>query len=108
VVGRTDEGFSLYGEKFYYDTFLSTIYSDIRETGFLQIVLSSGKERDQLTLILPEKLKSRQAEISESLHYMNELEFYLEESFVELELRFVPNSFFTSRKIPPIVDKRKY
>ncbi len=108
VVGRTDEGFSLYGEKFYYDTFLSTVYSDIRETGFLQIVLSSGKERDRLTLMLPEKLKSRQAEIAESLHYMNELEFYLEENFVELELRFVPNSFFTGRKIPPIVDKRKY
>ena len=108
VIGRTDEGFSLYGEKFYYDTFLDTIYYDIHETGFLQIILSSEKERERLTVILPEKLKSKEMEITESLYYMNELEFYLEEGFVELELRFVPNSYFTSRKIPAIVDKREY
>jgi phenylacetate-CoA ligase len=105
IIGRTDEGFSLYGEKFYYDTFLNTIYSDV-ETGFLQITLSSEKERERLTLTLPEKLKSKEEEITESLYYMNELEFYLEENFVELELKFVPNSYFTSRKIPSIVDKR--
>ena len=108
IVGRTDEGFSLYGEKFYYDTFLNTIYSDIHEAGFLQIILSSEKERDRLTLVLPEKLESSEEEITESLYYMNELEFYLEEDFVELELKFVPHSYFTSRKIPAIIDKRKY
>jgi phenylacetate-CoA ligase len=108
VIGRTDEGFSLYGEKFYYDTFLNTVYSDIYETGFLQIILSSGKERERLTLMLPEKLESREMDIIESLYYMNELEFYLEENFVELRLKFVPNSYFTSRKIPPIVDNREY
>ena len=108
IIGRTDEGFSLYGEKFYYDTFLNIIYLDIHETGFLQIILSSEEERERLTLMLPEKLKNRKEDIAESLYYMNELEFYLEENFVELELRFVPNSYFTSRKIPPIVDKREY
>jgi len=108
VIGRTDEGFSLYGEKFYYDTFLNTVYSDIHETGFLQIILSSEKERERLTLMLPEKLKSREMEIIESLYYMNELEFYLEENFVELRLKFVPNSYFTSRKIPSIIDNREY
>ena len=108
VVGRTDEGFSLYGEKFYYDTFLNTIYSDIQETGFLQITLSSEKEREWLTIILPEKLKSKEEDILESLYYMNELEFYLEEDFVSLKLEFVPNSYFTSRKIPAIIDKRQY
>jgi len=108
VVGRTDEGFSLYGEKFYYDTFLNTIYADIHEAGFLQIVLSSEKERERMTVILPEKLKSKEMDITEALYYMNELEFYLEENFIELELKFVPNSYFTSRKIPAIVDKREY
>ncbi len=108
IIGRTDDGFSLYGEKFYYDTFLNTIYSDIQETGFLQIMLSSEKERERLTIILPEKLKSREMDIIESLYYMNELEFYLEERFVELKLEFVSNSYFTSRKIPAIADKRHY
>jgi phenylacetate-CoA ligase len=108
IIGRTDEGFSLYGEKFYYDTFVNSIYSDAHETGFLQIILSSGKERERLTLMLPEKLKSREEDITESLYYMNELEFYLEENFAEMELKFVPNSYFTSRKIPAIVDKREY
>jgi len=108
IIGRTDEGFSLYGEKFYYDTFLNTIYLDIHETGFLQIILSSEEERERLTLMLPEKLKSREMDITESLYYMNELEFYLEENFVELKLKFVSNSYFTSRKIPSIVDKREY
>ena len=108
VIGRTDEGFSLYGEKFYYDTFLNTIYSDVHEPGFLQIVLSSKEEREQLTVILPEKLKSREMDITEALYYMNELEFYLEERFVELELKFVPNSHFTGRKISTIVDRREY
>ena len=107
VMGRTDEGFSLYGEKFYYDTFLNTIYSDIHETGFLQVVLSSGEERERLTIILPDKLKKREMDIAESLYYMSELEFYLEGNFVELELKFVPNSFFASRKIPAIVDRRR-
>ena len=108
IIGRTDEGFSLYGEKFYFDTFLNTIYADIQETGFLQITLSSGKERERLTITLPEKLKSREMDILESLHYMNELEFYLEENFVDLRLKFVPNSYFTGRKIPAIIDKRQY
>jgi hypothetical protein len=58
--------------------------------------------------MLPEKLKCREEDINESLYYMNELEFYLEENFAELELKFVPNSYFTSRKIPTIVDKRQY
>jgi len=108
VIGRTDEGFSLYGEKFYYDTFLNTIYFDTHEAGFLQIILSSEKECERLTVILPEKLKSREEEIAEALYYMNELEFYLEEGFVELELKFVSNGYFTSRKIPAIVDEREY
>lgn len=108
IIGRTDEGFSLYGEKFYYDTFLNTIYSDVYETGFLQIVLSSGKNRERLTLTLPDKLRSREREITESLYHMNELEFYLEENFVALELKWVSNSYFTGRKIPPIVDKRRF
>jgi phenylacetate-coenzyme A ligase PaaK-like adenylate-forming protein len=108
VIGRTDEGFSLYGEKFYYDTFLSTIYSGGNETGFLQIVLSSDKGGERLKLVLPEKLKNKEAEMAESLYYMNELEFYLEENFISLELEFVSNNYFTTRKIPPIVDKRKY
>jgi len=108
VIGRTDEGFSLYGEKFYYDTFLNAIYSDPHETGFLQIILSSERKRERLTLILPEKLKSREKDITISLYCMNELEFYLEEDFAELKLRFVPNNYFTGRKIPPIIDQRKY
>lgn len=108
IIGRTDEGFSLYGEKFYYDTFLDTIYSDIHETGFLQIALSSDKKRDRLTLILPDKLEDKKEVIAESLYRMNELEFYLEENFIELELEFVPSSYFTCRKIPSIVDKRRY
>ena len=47
-------------------------------------------------------------DIADALYYMNELEFYLEEQFVELELKFVPNSYFTGRKIPAIVDRRRY
>jgi phenylacetate-CoA ligase len=108
VMGRTDEGFSLYGVKFYYGTFLNTIYSDSNEIGFLQIVLSKGENRDQITVILPEKLRDREEELAESLYYINELEFYLEEGFVALEIKFVPNSYFGERKIPPIVDKREY
>lgn len=107
IISRTGEGFSIYGVKFYYDTFLNTIYSDISSPGFLQIVLSSGKKRDRLTVILPEKLKNKEEEISQSLYYINELEFYLEERFFDLEIKFVQNSYFTGRKIPSIVDKRK-
>jgi len=108
IIGRTDEGFSLYGEKFYFDSFLNTIYADIQETGFLQIALSSERERERLTITLPEKLRNRKMDILESLHYMNELEFYLEENFIDLKLKFVPNSYFTGRKIPAIIDKRQY
>jgi phenylacetate-CoA ligase len=108
VIGRTDEGFSLYGEKFYYDTFLNTIYSEFHETGFMQIILTNEREKERLQVILPEKLKDKETNISESLYYMNELEFFLEENFIEFELKFVPNSYFTDRKIPPIIDKRKY
>jgi len=55
---------------------------------------------------LPESLKNKETDLSELLYYMNELEFYLEEGFIMMELKFVPNSYFTSRKIPPIVDNR--
>jgi len=108
VIGRTDDGFSLYGEKFYYDTFQNTIYSNLNEMGFLQVVLSTERNRDKLTVILPEKLKSKEKEIIESLYYMNELEFFLKEDFIFLELQFVPNDYFTSRKIPCIIDQRVY
>jgi phenylacetate-CoA ligase len=108
VIGRTDEGFSLYGEKFYYDTFLNTVYSNLNETGFLQIILSSEQNHDKLTFILPEKLKSKESEILESLYYVNELEFFLEEGFVQLDVQFVPGSHFTGRKIPCIIDHRVY
>ena len=108
VIGRTDEGFSLYGEKFYYDTFLNTVYSNLNETGFMQIMLSSERNCDKLTIILPEKLKNKKDEILESLYHMNELEFFLEEGFIQLHVQFVPNSHFTSRKIPSIIDQRVY
>jgi phenylacetate-CoA ligase len=108
VIGRTDEGFSLYGEKFYYDTFLNTIYSNMNETGFLQIILSTEQSRDKMIVILPNKLKSKENKILEALYYMNELEFFLKEDFIRLELQFVPSSYFTSRKIPSIIDQRLY
>jgi phenylacetate-CoA ligase len=108
VIGRTDEGFSLYGEKFYYDTFVNTVYSNLNETGFLQIVLSTVQNRDKLTILLPDKLKSKENDILDSLYHINELEFYLEEKFISLDISFVPNSYFTSRKIPSIIDQRLY
>ena len=108
VIGRTDEGFSLYGEKFYYDTFMNTVYSNLNETGFLQIVLSTVQNRDKLTILLPDKLESKENDILDSLYHINELEFYLEEKFISLEISFVPNSYFTGRKIPSIIDQRLY
>jgi phenylacetate-CoA ligase len=108
VIARTDDGFSLYGEKFYYDTFLNTIYSKLNETGFMQIVLSTEQNQDKLTIMLPEKLKSKESDILGYLYQLNELEFYLEEKFINLELKFVPNSYFTGRKIPCIIDQRVY
>lgn len=108
VIARTDDGFSLYGEKFYYDTFLDTIYSKLTETGFMQIILSIEYDHDKLSIILPDKLKSRENDILDSLYRMNELEFYLEERFISLEISFVPNSYFIGRKIPCIIDNRTY
>jgi len=108
VIGRTDEGFSLYGEKFYYDTFMNTVYSNMNETGFLQIILSTEQSRDKMTVILPNKLKNKENKILEALYYMNELEFFLKEDFIRLELQFVPSSYFTGRKIPSIIDQRLY
>jgi len=108
IIGRADEGFSIYGEKFYYDTFFNVIYDSIRETGFLQIVLSNEGKRELMTIMLPDKLKNMESSISENLHYMSELEFFIEEGFLELETKFVPNSYFDQRKIPSIIDQRKY
>ncbi|MBD3183507.1 AMP-binding protein [Candidatus Poribacteria bacterium] len=108
VLGRTDDGFSLYGEKFYYSTFLNTIYSETNETGFLQIILSNQKAQELMTVILPEKMKSKHIDIKDALYHMNELEFYLEEGFLDLKIEFVDNSYFTGRKIASIVDRRKY
>ncbi|HGJ67367.1 TPA: phenylacetate--CoA ligase family protein [bacterium] len=108
VIARTDDGFSIYGEKFYYDTFLDAVYSKLTETGFMQLVLSTEQKHDKLVIILPEKLKNKENDIMESLYHMNELEFFLEEKFITLELKFVPNSHFTSRKIPCIIDNRNY
>ncbi len=108
VIARTDEGFSLYGEKFYYDTFLDTVYSNLTETGFMQLVLSTEQKQDKLTILLPDKLKSKEDDIMESLYHMNELEFFIEDKFIFLELKFVSNSHFTGRKIPCIIDHRLY
>lgn len=106
IIGRTDDSFSILGEKFYYDTILNTVYSNINETGFMQIILSTEQKQDKLTIILPEKIKSKEKEILDALHKTNELEYFLTEDFIQVELKFVPNDFFSGRKIPSIVDRR--
>jgi phenylacetate-CoA ligase len=108
VIGRTNDGFSFFGEKFYYDTFLNTIYSDLDEMGFMQIILSTDQNRDKLSIILPDKLKSNEKKILDSLYHTNELEYFLNEDFIQIELKFVPNDYFVDRKIQSIVDRRVY
>ncbi len=108
IIGRTDDGFSLYGEKFYYDTFLNTIYKNFHEPGLLQLVLSNKGSQEIITIILPEKIKDKEKIIIESIYSMNELEFFLEEKFVEIKIEFVPINYFTARKVPLIIDQRKY
>ena len=108
VIGRTNDGFSLFGEKFYYDTFLNTIYSDLDEMGFMQIILSTEQNKDKLSIILPDKLKSNEKKILDSLYHTNELEYFLSEDFIQIELKFVPNDYFVDRKIQSIVDQRVY
>ncbi len=108
IIGRTDDGFSLYGEKFYYDTFLNIIYKNFHEPGLLQIVLSNKGSQEIISIMLPEKIKDKEEIIMESIYSMNELEFFLEEKFVEVRLEFVPNSYFTTSKIPTIIDLRMY
>ena len=71
-------------------------------------MLSTVQNRDKLTILLPDKLKSKENDILDSLYHINELEFYLEEKFISLEISFVPNSYFTGRKIPSIIDQRLY
>lgn len=108
VIGRTDDSFSILGEKFYYDTILNAVYSNINETGFMQIILSTEQKKDKLTIILPEKIKSKEKEILSALYQTSELEYFLSEDFILIELRFVTNDFFSNRKIPSIIDKRIY
>ncbi len=108
IIGRTDDSFSILGEKFYYDTILNTVYSNINEIGFMQIILSTDQKKDKLTIILPERLVSKEKEILDALHRTNELEYFLTEDFVRIELKFVTNDFFSGRKIPSIIDRRVY
>lgn len=108
IIGRTDAGFSLYGEKFYYETFLNTIYKKFHEPGLLQLILSNKGSRETITILIPEKMKDKEKIIVESIYSINELEFFMEEKFVEIKVEFVPNNYFIARKIPLIIDEREY
>ncbi len=61
----------------------------------MQIILSTDQKKDKLTIILPERLVSKEKEILDALHRTNELEYFLTEDFVRIELKFVTNDFFS-------------
>ena len=107
VKGRAGEGFSVLGAKLSYTPLLNAIYPGEAKPGNMQILLTR-EDRDKLTLVLPELMRSRQSEIKETLlRSQPDLDFLVRSGFLGLDFSFMAEAHFEgSRKPRSVVDLR--
>ena len=107
VKGRVGDGFSLLGSKVNYEPIRSAIYGGGDSPGYMQLIVTR-EGQDKLTIVLPESVRPRQKEVTESLQESQpDLDFLVESGYLKLEFRFVEEGYFlASRKLKRIVDRR--
>ena len=111
VRGRAGDGFSILGAKINFHPMLAVVYGDAEVPGPMQLVLNPRNQggHDSLSVVLPQRMGRREAELRESLlTSQTDLDFLADSGFLDLRFEFVDDSYFSqSRKRKCIVDLRE-
>lgn len=107
VLGRTGDGFSILGSRFYYDSILRSVYRTFAEIGYMQLVLTDGSH-DVLSVLLPDGMRTHAPRVQSSLlSEQLELEFLVASKLASLRFTYVDESYFTSSRKMKLVDDRR-
>ena len=108
VLGRAGDSFAILGSTFHYDSFLRSVYRNLDEVGYMQVVLAT-EAQDVLTVLLPDEMRPNEKRMKDSLLADQlELEFLLTSKLASLRFDYVDESYFTgSRKMKLVDDQRE-
>lgn len=107
VLGRSAENFTILGMKVSASEIKEIVFGNSDVASFLQIELSDEVESTVMNIKLPNSLVYQKNSLVEKLENHCGLNFYNQLHVLKIELDFVEEGFFTNRKIPLVVDKRK-
>jgi phenylacetate-CoA ligase len=109
-IQRKTDVFSVFGTKYTYQQIYDIVYQDEPLASFLQVILEDGDGGTVMTLILPAQdrrgVKERQGRIYTALKSHPSLSLMMGHGVLDFQLEFVPDAFFTGRKIRKVEDRR--
>ena len=108
VLGRAGDSFSVLGSRLHYDSLLRSVYKNLDEVGYMQVVLTT-EAQDVLTVLLPDTMRPHEKRMKDSLLADQlELEFLVTSKLALIRFEYVDESYFTgSRKMKLVDDQRE-
>ena len=107
VLGRAGDSFAILGSTFHYDSFLRSVYKNLDEVGYMQVVLTT-EAQDVLTVLLPAETRPHEKRMKDSLlSDQLELEFLITSKLASLRFDYVDESYFTGSRKMKLVDDRR-
>lgn len=103
---RDTDIFALLGMKISIKEIQHVIYENEEVSCYFQIELTQSEEKTLFILRLPRHLEIAEERICEGLENRIGLAFYTCLDLVKIRLDYVDNDYFTTRKIPAIIDNR--
>ncbi|MBX2799307.1 MAG: hypothetical protein KTR31_16650 [Myxococcales bacterium] len=109
---RVHDAFVIAGEKFRYQAFREALQAVVPELHLFTVVVeesTDGPPTDRLTVVLPRTAEPHGDAIRDALtESIFELDALFRYGVLGLTLQFEDPSYFTGRKVPRVVDRRRY
>ncbi len=106
VLGRSAEIFSILGMKVSALEIKDLIFGEGIMAGFIQIRLTNDEESTNMIIKLPKYLQDNKDELIGKLENRCGFNFYNQMHVLNIDIKFVDESYFKNRKIPLVIDKR--
>ncbi len=106
-IRRSQEQFVLYGQKFPYRTFIEVLEREKLYPDFVQVVVDEKDDHTELTIRVPNMLKSKESSFHLALRNFDDLQYFMQMGFLSYNVSFVELPVMIGRKAPLFIDNRE-
>lgn len=103
---RKKDIFDVFGTKLTYNQLHDFVYDGENISNFMQIQMDNRGKMTWMTIYLPKFMKKYDSKMIKGLREMGGIMYYRYHGIFDVDIKYKPSSYFTTRKIKKVVDNR--